>query len=44
VARLLDYRFEWLLPGHGRWFNAPAGEMRAQLERTLEHLQRQAAV
>ena len=44
VARLLEHRFEWLLPGHGRWYNGSASEMRAHLERTLERLQRQATV
>jgi glyoxylase-like metal-dependent hydrolase (beta-lactamase superfamily II)/ferredoxin len=36
MARLLDYNFEWVLPGHGRIHNAPAGEMRAHLRRCVE--------
>jgi glyoxylase-like metal-dependent hydrolase (beta-lactamase superfamily II)/ferredoxin len=32
MRRLLDYRFEWVLPGHGRIHHAPAAEMRAHLE------------
>ncbi len=35
VARLLDHRFEWILPGHGRRYFLPAGEMRAALSRGL---------
>lgn len=36
MQRLLDYRFEWVLPGHGRIHHAPAVEMRAELERCVE--------
>ncbi len=36
MERLLDYRFEWVLPGHGRPVNLPAGEMRGSLERCIE--------
>lgn len=36
MERLLDYRFEWVLPGHGRAVNLPVGEMRASLERCIE--------
>ncbi|MFL6208886.1 MAG: MBL fold metallo-hydrolase [Pyrinomonadaceae bacterium] len=36
MARLLDYNFEWVLPGHGRIHNAPAREMRAHLRRCVE--------
>jgi glyoxylase-like metal-dependent hydrolase (beta-lactamase superfamily II)/ferredoxin len=32
MEKLLDYRFEWVLPGHGRIHHAPAEEMRAHLE------------
>jgi glyoxylase-like metal-dependent hydrolase (beta-lactamase superfamily II)/ferredoxin len=35
MQRLLDYRFEWVLPGHGRPINLPAGEMHAHLERCV---------
>jgi len=35
VARLLNYRFEWVLPGHGDRVHRPATEMRAHLERLL---------
>jgi len=32
MARLLDYTFEWVLPGHGRPIHLPADKMRAELE------------
>lgn len=35
MKRLLEYRFEWVLPGHGRSANMPAGEMRHSLERCI---------
>ncbi len=31
MRRLLDYSFEWVLPGHGRIHRAAAAEMRARL-------------
>lgn len=36
MERLLDYSFEWVLPGHGQWYRAqsPAG-MRRELERCV---------
>jgi glyoxylase-like metal-dependent hydrolase (beta-lactamase superfamily II) len=37
VERLLDFRFEWVLPGHGRRYRAAsAAAMRAELERALK--------
>jgi glyoxylase-like metal-dependent hydrolase (beta-lactamase superfamily II) len=39
LARLLDYRFCWVLPGHGHRFRAAsASAMRAALERLLREL------
>jgi glyoxylase-like metal-dependent hydrolase (beta-lactamase superfamily II)/ferredoxin len=39
LERLLDHRFEWVLPGHGRRWHAPsAAAMRAELERLLARL------
>jgi glyoxylase-like metal-dependent hydrolase (beta-lactamase superfamily II)/ferredoxin len=39
MERLLDYSFEWVLPGHGRIHSdAPEG-MRAHLERCIEWMQ-----
>ena len=32
MRRLLDFDFEWVLPGHGWRFHAPASEMRRQVE------------
>ena len=36
MEKLLDYSFEWVLPGHGRRVHLPAGEMRRSLERCVE--------
>jgi glyoxylase-like metal-dependent hydrolase (beta-lactamase superfamily II)/ferredoxin len=35
MERLLDYRFEWVLPGHGRPIQLPAERMHAELERCV---------
>jgi len=35
VERLLQHRFEWILPGHGRRFHAPVETMHAQLRRIV---------
>jgi glyoxylase-like metal-dependent hydrolase (beta-lactamase superfamily II)/ferredoxin len=36
MERLLDYSFEWVLPGHGAWHRAPSPvAMRQELERCL---------
>ncbi len=40
MERLLDYRFEWVLPGHGRPVHLPADEMHASLERCVAWMQR----
>lgn len=36
MTRLLDYHFEWVLPGHGRIHHAPAPEMHRHLEGCVE--------
>lgn len=36
MKRLLDYRFEWVLPGHGRPVHLPADAMRTSLERCID--------
>ncbi|MGL4551656.1 MAG: 4Fe-4S domain-containing protein [Gemmataceae bacterium] len=33
VRRLADYRFEWVLPGHGQRVHLPAREMRGEVLR-----------
>jgi glyoxylase-like metal-dependent hydrolase (beta-lactamase superfamily II)/ferredoxin len=39
LQRLLDFRFEWVLPGHGRRWHAPsAAAMRAEVERLLREV------
>src|SRR5712692_3188830 len=35
MERLLDYRFEWVLPGHGRPIHLPADRMHRELERCV---------
>ena len=42
VARLKDYRFEWVLPGHGERAHFPADEMCRQLQRLMDTLAAQA--
>ena len=36
MERLLDYRFEWVLPGHGRPIHLPADEMHDSLAECVE--------
>jgi glyoxylase-like metal-dependent hydrolase (beta-lactamase superfamily II)/ferredoxin len=36
MKRLLDFSFEWVLPGHGRRTYQPAAVMRGKLERCIE--------
>jgi glyoxylase-like metal-dependent hydrolase (beta-lactamase superfamily II)/ferredoxin len=41
MERLLDYSFEWVLPGHGAWHQAlSAAEMRRDLERCVAWMKR----
>ncbi len=40
VRRLADYRFEWVLPGHGQRVHLPAAEMRAEVLRLAETMGR----
>lgn len=40
VELLLDYSFEWVLPGHGRRHHAPAAEMRQLLQQCLTRISR----
>jgi glyoxylase-like metal-dependent hydrolase (beta-lactamase superfamily II)/ferredoxin len=35
IARLKDYRFEWVLPGHGERAHFPADEMSSQMQRLM---------
>jgi len=37
MERLLDFRFEWVLPGHGWRWQAPSAEiMRTELEKCVK--------
>jgi len=38
LARLLDYKFEWVLAGHGGSHGAPAEEMRSRLQALVERM------
>jgi hypothetical protein len=38
MERLANYRFEWVLPGHGQKVNLPAAEMREQILRLAESM------
>jgi glyoxylase-like metal-dependent hydrolase (beta-lactamase superfamily II) len=40
MKKLLDYRFAWVLPGHGRIHHAPEAEMHAHLERCVAWMER----
>jgi glyoxylase-like metal-dependent hydrolase (beta-lactamase superfamily II)/ferredoxin len=39
MQRLLEFRFEWVLPGHGRPIQLPAAAMRESLERCVQWMQ-----
>jgi glyoxylase-like metal-dependent hydrolase (beta-lactamase superfamily II)/ferredoxin len=41
MERLLAYRFEWVLPGHGRIHRAPMAEMRSHLDRCVTWMRSQ---
>jgi glyoxylase-like metal-dependent hydrolase (beta-lactamase superfamily II) len=41
MARLAEFRFEWLLPGHGRRCHFPAPRMAAEMRRCLDALARE---
>ena len=38
MVRLVDYSFEWVLPGHGQKVQLPAAEMRTQIVRLAESM------
>jgi len=40
MERLLDYRFEWVLPGHGRPMRLDADEMHEQLEQCVSWMKK----
>jgi glyoxylase-like metal-dependent hydrolase (beta-lactamase superfamily II)/ferredoxin len=41
MEKLLAYRFEWILPGHGRMHHAPAKEMHELLERCVARMKQE---
>ncbi len=38
MARLLDFRFEWVLPGHGQRVQLPEADMRRELSALVERM------
>jgi len=40
MAKLLDYNFEWVLPGHGRIHHNSRAGMRAELERCIDWMRK----
>ena len=42
MARLLDYPFEWVLPGHGDWLHLPREQMHDALNRLVVRMQQSA--
>ena len=38
--RLAEYRFEWVLPGHGQKVHLPAAEMRTEILRLADSMQK----
>jgi glyoxylase-like metal-dependent hydrolase (beta-lactamase superfamily II)/ferredoxin len=38
LARLTEYRFEWILPGHGHSVHLPAAEMNARLRTLVDRM------
>ena len=41
MARLLEYQFEWVLPGHGQRIQLPPAEMHQQLAALVERMRQQ---
>ena len=39
MASLADYRFEWVLPGHGQRVMLPEDEMRKQMLLLVDRMQ-----
>ncbi len=42
MRRLADYRFDWVLPGHGQRVFMPADEMRRQMDALVQRMRQQA--
>ena len=40
MERLAEYRFEWVLPGHGQKVNLPVDEMRGRILRLVESMRK----
>ena len=44
MERLADYRFEWVLPGHGQKVHLPAADMRQQIRRLARSMRERSRV
>jgi glyoxylase-like metal-dependent hydrolase (beta-lactamase superfamily II) len=44
MTRLLDHRFEWLLPGHGLRCRLPPARMHQEVERCVGRMKRVRAI
>jgi len=42
MERLLDHKFDWVLPGHGNWLHLPADQMHAALRQLVSRMKRYA--
>jgi len=40
MAKLLDYSFSWVLPGHGRRAHMPPNKMKGELQDLVEHMRK----
>jgi Zn-dependent hydrolases, including glyoxylases len=38
MIRLLEFDFEWVLPGHGQWVHQPASSLRKQLKALVDRM------
>ena len=41
MAKLADYSFEWVLPGHGRRYHGTVGEAKQQMQQCVEWMKQQ---
>jgi glyoxylase-like metal-dependent hydrolase (beta-lactamase superfamily II) len=39
MQKLMDYSFEWVLPGHGRRYNAERDVMKRELQQCIEWME-----
>jgi glyoxylase-like metal-dependent hydrolase (beta-lactamase superfamily II)/ferredoxin len=44
MQRLTDYRFEWILPGHGQRVHLPETEMRQQIQHLVQRMRAEVSI